>query len=193
MAKSKSEETKQKVETKEEEDKQKEKVTEEKEAENSEERNESEGAKTEETSEKKSEKEQEEEEKIDLSEEMKTVVETIENMNVMELSNLVKVLEKKFGVSATPAMAPAAGPTDTEGEGTGGEEEKDIFDVVLSEVGSKKIQVIKEIRAMTTLGLKEAKDLVESVPKAVKEALPKEEAEEVKKKLEDVGATVELK
>jgi len=133
----------------------------------------------------------EEKEEVELSEDMEKIVDTIENMSVMELSNLVKILEKKFGVSAVPAMATA--PVAASGEAKEEEEEKDTFDVILSDIGSQKIQVIKEIRAITTLGLKEAKDLVESAPKPVKEEISKEEAEEIKKKLEGVGAKVELK
>jgi large subunit ribosomal protein L7/L12 len=111
----------------------------------------------------------------------------------LELSNLVKVLEDKFGVSANiPVMAQAMGPA---GQAAGGaqEEEKTSFTVELTKIGANKIQVIKEIRGITNLGLKEAKDLVEAAPKAVKEGASKEEAEEIKKKLSAVGATVELK
>jgi len=129
----------------------------------------------------------------EISEDMKKIIDSIESMNVMELSSLVKVLEKKFGVSAAPAVAQvavgaAAGP----GAAAEAEEEKSTFDVILSDVGAQKIQVIKEIRSITTLGLKEAKDLVESVPKPIKEGVTKEEAEEIKKKIEAVGAKVEV-
>jgi len=144
--------------------------------------------------EKKVEKEQEAAEskpEVKLSQQAEKVVKTIEEMSVLELSNLVKVLEDKFGVSASmPAMAVAAG-----GAGAAGpaEEEKTTFTVELAKIGANKIQVIKEIRAITSLGLKEAKDLVDSAPKPIKDGVNKEEAEEIKKKLTAVGATVELK
>ena len=120
------------------------------------------------------------------------VVEFIENMSVLELAELVKELEDKFGVSAAaPVAVAAAGPA------AGGEaaaaEEKTEFDVVLTAVGDKKINVIKVVRAVTGLGLKEAKDLVDGAPNPVKEAAPKEEAEDIKKQLEEAGASVELK
>ena len=129
---------------------------------------------------------------IKLSQEAEKVVKTIEGLTVLELSNLVKTLEDKFDVSASmPVMAAAVGGA---AAGAGAqEEEKTIFTVELSKVGANKIQVIKEIRTVTSLGLKEAKDLVDSAPKPVKEGATKEEAEEIKKKLEAVGATVELK
>ncbi len=122
------------------------------------------------------------------------VIEFIANMSVLELSEFIKELEEKFGVSATPvaavaAAAPAAGgPAEAPKE-----EEKTEFDVVLKEVGPNKIQVIKVIRALTGLGLKEAKAKVDEVPSTIKEAVSKEEAEEAKKQLEEVGAKVELK
>ncbi len=119
------------------------------------------------------------------------LIEAIENMSVLELSELVSALEDKFGVSAAAPVAVAAAPA------AGGEaaaaEEKDSFDVVLASAGDKKIQVIKAVREITGLGLKEAKELVEGAPKAVKEGAPKAEAEELKTKLEEAGATVELK
>jgi large subunit ribosomal protein L7/L12 len=120
------------------------------------------------------------------------VIKFIEGMTVLELSELVKELEAKFGVSAAAPVAMAA-------VSAGGAapaaavEEKTEFDVVLTSFGAEKIQVIKEIRAITGLGLKEAKDLVEGVPKTVKEGIAKAEADEIKKKLEAVGATVEIK
>jgi large subunit ribosomal protein L7/L12 len=125
------------------------------------------------------------------------VIEGIEKMTVLELSDLVKQLEEKFGVTAAaPVMAQAVGPAAAEA-GAGGaapaEEEKTEFDVVLSVVGEKKIQVIKVVRALTGLGLKEAKDVVDTAPKPVKEGVSKDEAEEAKAKLEEVGATVEIK
>ncbi|MBN2516242.1 MAG: 50S ribosomal protein L7/L12 [Deltaproteobacteria bacterium] len=118
------------------------------------------------------------------------VVTFIEGMTVLELSELVKELEEKLGVSAAApvAVAAAAGPAQAAAD-----EEKTEFDVVLTGFGEQKIQVIKVVRALTGLGLKEAKDLVEGVPKSVKEAVSKGEAEEVKGKLEEVGATVEIK
>jgi large subunit ribosomal protein L7/L12 len=119
------------------------------------------------------------------------VISFIENMSVLELSQLVKDLETKFGVSAAAPVAmamPGAG-----GAAAGAAEAKTEFNVVLSAAGDKKIEVIKEVRAITGLGLKEAKDLVEGAPKTVKEGIAKAEAEEIKKKLEAVGAKVELK
>ena len=125
-----------------------------------------------------------------VPEKFKSLVEEIEKMSVLDLAELVKILEEKFGVSAAaPAMMMAGGPA-AAGEAV---EEKDSFDVVLAEAGAQKIAVIKEVRAATNLGLKEAKDLVESAPKPVKEGVKKEEAEELKKKLEEAGAKVELK
>ena len=119
------------------------------------------------------------------------VVKFIEGMTVLELSELVKELEERLGVSAA---APAAMVGAVAGPAEAGEaEEKTEFDVVLTGFGEQKIQVIKVVRALTGLGLKEAKDLVEGVPKAVKEGISKDEAEEVKGKLEEVGATVEVK
>jgi len=118
------------------------------------------------------------------------IVKTVETMTVLELSDLVKILEDKFGVQAMmPAMAVAAGPA---AGGAQPAEEKTTFTVVLTNAGAQKIQTIKEVRAATNLGLKEAKDLVDSAPKPVKEGVSKEEAEELKKKLEAVGAKVEL-
>ncbi len=120
------------------------------------------------------------------------VIEFISNMTVLELSEFIKELEEKFGVSATPvaAVAPVAGGG---GEAAQQEEEKTEFDVILKEVGSNKINVIKAIRALTNLGLKEAKAKVDEVPSVIKEGVSKEEAEEAKKQLEEAGATVELK
>jgi len=118
------------------------------------------------------------------------VISFIENMSVLELSQLVKDLETKFGVSAA---APVAMAMPGAGAAGGAAEAKTEFNVVLTAAGDKKIEVIKEVRAITGLGLKEAKDLVEGAPKAVKEGIAKAEAEEIKKKLEAVGAKVELK
>ncbi len=117
---------------------------------------------------------------------------TIEGLSVLELSNLVKSIEEKFGVTAqAPVVAQVAGAAAP--GAAGAEEEKTTFTVVLAAAGDKKIQVIKEIRTITSLGLKEAKELVEGAPKTVKEGVGKDEAEEVKKKLEAQGAKVELK
>jgi len=120
------------------------------------------------------------------------VIDFIANMTVLELSEMVKELEEKFGVSAAAPMAMmAAGPGAD--AGAAAEEEKSEFDVVLVAPGDKKIGVIKEVRAITGLGLKEAKELVDSAPKAVKEGIAKEEAEQIKNQLEEAGAQVELK
>jgi large subunit ribosomal protein L7/L12 len=122
------------------------------------------------------------------------ILDSIAGMTVLELSELLKEFEDKFGVTAAAPMAVAA-----PGGGGGGaeaapvEEEQDEFDVILAEVGAQKIPVIKEVRALTNLGLKEAKDLVDSAPKAVLEKVSKEEAEKAKAQLEGAGATVELK
>lgn len=119
------------------------------------------------------------------------VIEFISSMSVLELSELVKELEEKFGVSAAAPVAVAATPA---GQAPQAEaEEKTEFDVILSQVGDKKIQVIKAIRAITGLGLKEAKALVDEAPKPVQEGTSKEEAENIKKQLEEAGATVEIK
>jgi large subunit ribosomal protein L7/L12 len=121
------------------------------------------------------------------------LMETIENMTVLELSELVKALEERFGVSATAvAAAPAAGAAG-DGAAAAAEEEQTEFDVVLQSAGEKKIQVIKVVRAATGLGLKEAKALVDEAPNPVKEALSREDADNLKAQLEEAGATVELK
>ena len=119
------------------------------------------------------------------------VIEFISNMSVLEMSDLVKEMEEKFGVSA--AAAAVAAPAAASGDAAAPVEEKTEFDVILTSIGEKKINVIKEVRGITGLGLKEAKEAVESAPKAVKEGVPKEEAEEIKKKLEEAGASVEIK
>jgi large subunit ribosomal protein L7/L12 len=122
------------------------------------------------------------------------LMETIENMTVLELSELVKALEERFGVSATAvAAAPAAGVPAGDGAAAAAEEEQTEFDVVLQSAGEKKIQVIKVVRAATGLGLKEAKALVDEAPNPVKEALSKEDAENLRAQLEEAGATVELR
>lgn len=135
------------------------------------------------------------EKEVAMTKEQEEFVSKIEKMTVMELSALVKVLEEKFDVSAQAPMmvAAAGGGAGAAGGAAAAEEEKSTFDVVLADVGANKIQVIKEIRAVTSLGLKEAKDLVEAAPKPVKEGVPKAEAEEIKKKVEAAGAKVELK
>lgn len=118
------------------------------------------------------------------------VVSFIDSMTVLEMSEFVKELEDKYGVTAAAAAVAVAAPV------AGGEaaaEEKTEFDVILTAVGDKKIQVIKEVRAITSLGLKDAKDLVEAAPKAIKEGIKKEEAEEIQKKVEAVGGSVEIK
>jgi large subunit ribosomal protein L7/L12 len=124
------------------------------------------------------------------------ILDAIASMTVLELSELLKDFEEKFGVTAAAPVAAYAGPMPGGAggaDGGGGEEEKDEFDVVLAAAGDKKIQVIKEVRALTSLGLKEAKDLVDSAPKPVLEHVSKEDAEKAKAQLEEAGATVELK
>jgi len=123
------------------------------------------------------------------------VIEFIANMSVLELSQFIKELEEKFGVTAAAPVAAvaAAAPQAGAAEAAPAAEEKTEFDVVLTEIGSNKINVIKIVREITGLGLKEAKELVESAPKPLKTGISKEEAEEIKKKLEEVGAKVELK
>ena len=146
-----------------------------------------------ETEKKEEKKEESKKSDIKLSKKMQDILSSIEGMTVLELSDLVKVLEDKFGVTAAQPVIAAAGMAGAAAPGAAPEEEKSSFTVVLTSFGSNKIQVIKEIRAITTLGLKEAKDLVEAAPKSVKEGATKEEAEEIKKKLEATGAKVELK
>jgi len=122
---------------------------------------------------------------------LEELIKSIETMSVLELSDLVKALEEKFGVSANMPMAaaPAAGAAAP----AAAAEEKSVFTVVLANAGANKIAVIKEVRTITNLGLKEAKDLVDAAPKPIKEGATKDEAAEIKKKLEAAGATVELK
>jgi large subunit ribosomal protein L7/L12 len=121
------------------------------------------------------------------------ILDAIANMSVMDVVDLVKAMEEKFGVSAAVAtMAVAPGGAGAEG-GAEAEEEKTEFDIVLSSFGANKVSVIKVVRALTSLGLKEAKDLVESAPTTIKEAVTKEEAEEVKKQIEEVGGSIEIK
>lgn len=121
------------------------------------------------------------------------LIQKIESMTVLELSEFVKALEEKFGVSAASFAAPAAAAASAGGEGAAAGEEKTTFDVILKNGGANKIQVIKVVKDLTGKGLKEAKDLVEGVPQTVKAGAKKEEAEEIKKKLEEAGAVVELK
>jgi large subunit ribosomal protein L7/L12 len=116
------------------------------------------------------------------------VLEMVEKMSVLELADLVKVMEDKFGVSAAAPVAMAAGPAEAAPE----EEEKSSFDIILKEAGANKIGVIKVVRGLTELGLKEAKDLVDSAPQTIKEGVSKDEAEDIKKQFEEAGATVEL-
>ena len=118
------------------------------------------------------------------------VVSFIDSMTVLEMSEFVKELEDKYGVTAAAPAVAVAAPA---GGGEAAAEEKTEFDVVLTVVGDKKIQVIKEVRAITGLGLKDAKDLVEAAPKAIKEGIKKEEAEEIQKKVEAAGGSVEIK
>ncbi|MEZ4522837.1 MAG: 50S ribosomal protein L7/L12 [Thermomicrobiales bacterium] len=126
-------------------------------------------------------------------EKMNGIIEQIEQMSVLELSELVKALEDKFGVTAAAPMAMAAAGV-AGGDGAGAaEEEQSEFDVILTEVGANKIQVIKAVRELTSLGLKEAKDVVDGAPGAVREGVSKEDAEAAKAKLEEAGATAEIK
>jgi len=121
------------------------------------------------------------------------IMEAIKNMTVLELAELVKEFEEEFGVSAAAPVAVAAAPVAGGAAGAAEAEEKTEFDVVLADVGAQKIKVIKVVRELTGLGLKEAKDLVDNAPKPVKEGVSKEDAEEAKAKLEEVGAKVEIK
>jgi large subunit ribosomal protein L7/L12 len=121
------------------------------------------------------------------------ILDGIANLSVLELSELLKEFEEKFGVTAAAPVAVAAAPAGGGGDAGGAEEEKSEFDVVLTAAGDKKIQVIKEVRALTSLGLKEAKDLVDSAPKPVLERVSKDEAEKAKAQLEAAGGSVEVK
>jgi len=134
-------------------------------------------------------------ETLDRSEKITHVLDTVKRLSVLELVDLVKAMEEEFGVSAAPMagammMAPGAGAAVAAAEP---KEEKTRFDVILKDGGPKKIQVIKEVRAITNLGLKEAKDLVEGAPKPIKEGISKEEADKVKEKIEAAGGVVEIK
>ena len=132
-------------------------------------------------------------EEVQLEGKMAEFVEWIEGISVLELSKLVEALETRLGVSAAAPVAVAAGGGGAAGDGEEAAAEQTEFTVTLTVPGSQKIQVIKELRGITSLGLKEAKELVDNAPKAVKEGVSKEEAEEIKEKLEGVGATVEIK
>jgi len=136
-----------------------------------------------------------EEEEVEVPEKFKKLVEEIENMKVADLAELVKILEKKFGVSSAPVAVAAAPVAGEQGAPAGGGEEKNEYNIVLKSIGDKKIEVIKVVRDITGKGLKEAKDLVDAAanePQTIREKVKKEEAEEMKKKLEAAGATVEL-
>ena len=126
-----------------------------------------------------------------MSEKVTNLIEEVKSLTVLELSELVKALEEEFGVSAAAPVAVAAAPA--AGGAAPAAEEKSEFDVVLEDAGAEKIKVIKVVREITGLGLKEAKDLVDGAPKTIKEAAPKAEADEMKKKLEEVGAKITLK
>ena len=123
------------------------------------------------------------------SEKITAIVDTVKELSVLELSELVHAIEEEFGVSAAAAVAVAAGPA----AAAPAEEEKTEFDVILKEIGAEKIKVIKAVRELTGLGLAEAKAVVDGAPKAIKEAVSKDDAEAAKAKLEEVGAVVELK
>lgn len=140
-------------------------------------------------------KEEEKKDAVELSPKLEGIAKEIEGLTALELSELVKGLEDRLGIQAAAPMAMGVAMPGAGGAAGGGEaaEEKDAFDVVLADAGGQKIAVIKEVRAATSLGLKEAKDLVEGAPKTVKEGASKDEAEELKKKLEAAGAKVELK
>ena len=131
--------------------------------------------------------------KVELTKKMKDVMDTIGSMTVLELADLVKALEDKFGVSAAAPVAVAAAGAGQGAAGAAAAEEKTTFNVVLTNAGPNKINVIKELRTLTTLGLKEAKDLVDGAPKTIKEGATKDEAEKIKKQLEAAGGKVELK
>jgi large subunit ribosomal protein L7/L12 len=128
-----------------------------------------------------------------MSDKIEKLYDELSKMTVLEVSGLIKRLEEGWGVSAAAAVPMAMPMHGAGGAGAAEVEEKTEFDVILTGVGAQKINVIKEVRAITSLGLKEAKDLVEAAPKAIKEAVSKAEAEEIKKKVEAAGATVEIK
>jgi large subunit ribosomal protein L7/L12 len=129
-----------------------------------------------------------------MNEKLANIVESISNLTVLELAELVKQLEEKFGIQAQPVgFIPQGVVQPSAAQPSAAQEQKTEFNVILTNAGNNKIQVIKVVREITGLGLKEAKDFVESLPKVVKENIPKEQAEEIKKKLEAAGATVEIK
>ncbi|MAG12439.1 50S ribosomal protein L7/L12 [bacterium] len=138
-----------------------------------------------------SKEESQQDEVVEVPEKFKKLVEEIEKMSVLDLSELVKVLEKKFGVSAQAVAAVAAAPAG--GDVGGAAEEKSVFNVELTSSGEQKIQVIKAVKEILGLGLKDAKDLVDGVPAMLKEGVKKEDAEDMKKKIEEAGGKVELK
>ena len=138
----------------------------------------------------------EEEATLELTPEQEQIVSAVENMKVIDVANLVKALEDRLGVKAATGggmMMPMPGGAGGDDSGGAAAEEKTEFDVILTAVGDKKIAVIKEVRAITGLGLKDAKELVDSAPKPVKEGVSQDEADEIKKKLEDAGGSVDLK
>lgn len=135
----------------------------------------------------------EEKKEVQVPEKFKDLVSQIEKMSVLDLSELVKILEDKFGVCATSPMVVAAAGATAADEKNATVEEKTSFNVILVDAGGQKIQVIKVLRELLNLGLKEAKDIVDAVPRQVKEGVSKDEAEQIKKKLEEAGAKVELK
>jgi len=128
-----------------------------------------------------------------MSKKQDEILDAISKLTVIELSELIKAMEEKFDVSASAAVAVAPAGAAAPGAATAGGEEKTEFDVILTAAGDNKVSVIKAVRAATSLGLKEAKDLVDSAPKPVKEGVPKKEADELKKQLEEAGAKVEVK
>ena len=132
------------------------------------------------------------EEKVTLSADEKKLIDALEKLNVVSLNNVVKYMETEYGISAAPAAVAVAGAAPA-GGGEAEEEEKSAYDIELAEAGGQKIAVIKVVREITQLGLGEAKGKVDSAPAVIKEGVPKEEAEEAKKALEEAGATVELK
>ena len=135
------------------------------------------------------------EEKTDvkLSKDAEKILDSVKNLSVMDLANLVKAMEDEFGVSAAAPVAVAAGPAAGGGDAGGGDDADATVSVVLTAAGDQKVAAIKAVREITGLGLKESKDLVDGAPKPIKENIPKEEGEELKKKLEDAGCTAELK
>ncbi|MBD3328567.1 50S ribosomal protein L7/L12 [Candidatus Peregrinibacteria bacterium] len=130
---------------------------------------------------------------IQLSKDAEKILDAVEKLSVLDLANLVKAMEDKFGVSAAAPVAVAAAPAAGGADAAAAEEQSSTCDVVLADAGAQKINVIKAVREATGLGLKESKDIVDGAPKPVKEGVPREEAEELKKKLEEAGAKVELK